>query len=239
MDLREEDAGVDPSRHWYYRSKARLLRSLVADRVPPDSIVWDVGAGSGFFAAYLLANGLAGRAQCIDPNYAMESEARVAGRPLSYRHTPVGQAPDLVTLMDVLEHVADPVGLLSEYVALAKPGATFFITVPAHQWLWSTHDVFLGHYRRYTRELLVETAVDAGLTVDRCGYFFLSIVPPVWAVRARRRSDQASASESDMKPTGRLLNSVLQATLSLERRVVGLNPVAGVSVVLVGRRPRD
>ncbi len=237
MDLLEEGAGVDPASHWYYRSKARLMRSRIAGRVEPTGIAWDVGAGSGFFSSYLLANGLAGAATCIDPNYECERSALVKGHPLSFCRAPSGAAPDLVLLMDVLEHVEDPVGLLGEYVQAARPGATFFITVPAHQWLWSDHDVYLGHYRRYTRRLLEHTAATAGLTVDESGYYFLTIVPPVWAVRARRHSDPEAVTESDMKPASPLVNHILQAALAVERRLLGLNPWTGVSVVLVGHRP--
>ena len=237
MDLREEASGVVPARHWYYRSKARVLRSLIEDRVSDSAVVWDVGAGSGFFAAYLLANDLAGSAVCIDPNYDSEYDVSVKKRALAYRHRPSGIAPDLVTLMDVLEHVEDPIGLLTEYAERARPGATFFITVPAHQWLWSDHDVFLGHYRRYTRALLTQTALDSGLIVDHCGYFFASILPAVWAVRARRRSDPELVAASDMKRSNPVVGALLEAVLGAERRLFGINALAGVSVVLVAHSP--
>ena len=35
---------------------------------------------------------------------------------------------------------------------MLKPGGKIVLTVPAHQWLWSTHDVGLHHMRRYSRE---------------------------------------------------------------------------------------
>ena len=53
-------------------------------------------------------------------------------------------------MMDVLEHVSDDVGLVREYAKRAKPGTRFVVSVPAFMWLWSGHDVFLEHHRRYT-----------------------------------------------------------------------------------------
>ena len=53
-------------------------------------------------------------------------------------------------LMDVIEHIEDDVGLVGEYVNKVAPGTQFIATVPAFMWLWSGHDVFLEHVRRYT-----------------------------------------------------------------------------------------
>ena len=47
--------------------------------------------------------------------------------------------------------VEDDVGLMREYVDKVAPGTTrFIVTVLAFMWLWSGHDVFLEHVRRYT-----------------------------------------------------------------------------------------
>ncbi len=53
-------------------------------------------------------------------------------------------------MMDVIEHVEDDVGLVRGYVDKVAGGTRFIVTVPALMWLWSGHDVFLEHYRRYT-----------------------------------------------------------------------------------------
>ena len=40
-----------------------------------------------------------------------------------------------------------------------KPGGKFVMTVPAHQWMWSAHDVVNHHKRRYSKsaaEALIE-----------------------------------------------------------------------------------
>ena len=78
---------------------------------------------------------------------------------------------DLVLMMDVLEHVDDDRGLLRHYAAKVPPGAHFVVTVPAFGFLWSGHDVFLEHKRRY-RLTEIETVMrDAGLAVARGAYF--------------------------------------------------------------------
>lgn len=237
MDLLELESGVVPERHWYYRSKARMLRTLVDRHTHGVATIWDVGAGSGFFTAYLLANTPALDGLCIDPNYPAESNSSVSGKPMRFRHSADAGQPDLVLLMDVLEHVDDPVGLLRGYVDVAPSGCMFAITVPAHQWLWSTHDVFLGHRRRYTRSLVEETAQTAGLDLLECGYYFASILAPVAAMRMFRRWSRSEPTGSDLSQQGPLASSVLEGALTLERRLVGLNRLAGVTVVAAGRKP--
>jgi hypothetical protein len=237
MDLLELESGVVPKRHWYYRSKARLLRTLVDRHAQRVATIWDVGAGSGFFTAYMLANTPALGGLCIDPNYPAETNNSVSGKPMRFRRLAGSGHADLILLMDVLEHVDDPVGLLREYVDAAPSGCIFIITVPAHQWLWSTHDVYLGHRRRYTRSLLEETAQLASLEVLECGYYFASILPLVAAMRKLRRVTRVRPTGSDLSQQGRIASSVLAGALTMERRLVGLNRLAGVTVVAVGRKP--
>jgi hypothetical protein len=85
----------------------------------------------------------------------------------------------MILLNDVIEHVRDDVGFLRTIVSsgLFREGTRLLITVPAFQSLWTKHDVFLGHYRRYTRELLKRRVQAAGLTTSADGYFFLSLLP--------------------------------------------------------------
>ena len=52
MDLKELEAGIDPSSHWYYQSKKLPMLSYVQKQLQkhqPLQII-DVGSGSGFFA---------------------------------------------------------------------------------------------------------------------------------------------------------------------------------------------
>jgi hypothetical protein len=80
-----------------------------------------------------------------------------------------------VLLLDVLEHVADDAGLLTDLrrsPAIAA-GARLLVTVPAHQALFGSHDVFLGHHRRYAPADLATRLTSAGFTVERTGQFFL------------------------------------------------------------------
>jgi len=148
MDVKEQDILGDLiNHHWYYRAKGAAMTRLLAGA--PVRHVLDVGAGSGVFSRLLLDQG-AIEATCVDPAYPSEHTEMQGGKPIRFVHVAANSDADTVLLMDVLEHVDDDTGLLREYVQNAAPGTRFLITVPAFMWMWSGHDVFLEHRRRYT-----------------------------------------------------------------------------------------
>ena len=61
---------------------------------------------------------------------------------------------DLITCLDVIEHVPDDVAALAELRRVCRPGGWLLVTVPAYQALWSRHDEANHHYRRYSRAAL-------------------------------------------------------------------------------------
>lgn len=86
--------------------------------------------------------------------------------------------PQLITCLDVLEHLDDPARLLRNLQAKAKGRRTLLIvTVPAMQGLWSRWDEMAGHRRRYTRKQLHGLLSSAGWQVDRCDYLFSAMAP--------------------------------------------------------------
>src|SRR5258707_9100523 len=181
MDLKEEDIlGDDIGRHWYSRSKASALRRAVGGLKPKH--ILDVGAGSGFFSRHLLAETEAQSALCVDIGYERERDDGVAGKPVLYRRDTGPTDCDLVLMMDVLEHVDDDRGLLCHYAAKVPPGAQLLVTVPAFGFLWSGHDVFLEHKRRYRLGEIEAVLRDAGLEVMRGSYYFGFVFPLATAV---------------------------------------------------------
>ena len=58
---------------------------------------------------------------------------------------------DLIGAFDVIEHIEDDAAALASIAAKLKPGGKFVMTVPAHQWMWSAHDVVNHHKRRYSK----------------------------------------------------------------------------------------
>lgn len=232
MDLKEEAIlGEAIDRHWYYVSKGRALARFLGG-VPADEIL-DVGAGSGIFSKMLLARGLAGGSTCVDTGYDADRDTVHAGRPLRFRRAVAASRAPLILMMDVLEHVDDDAGLLAHYAAMLPPGGHALVTVPAFQALWSAHDVFLEHKRRYTLAQAEAVMRRAGLTVVRGCYYFGLVLPLAAAVRLGERGTEPKSSVSVHHP---LVNAALIAVNALELPLMRLNRLGGLSVFCLARR---
>jgi SAM-dependent methyltransferase len=237
MDLKEEAliAG-DAGRHWYYRSKLAAISRLVAP-MGAHSLL-DVGSGSGFFARELLRRTDLAEATCVDIGYDRDTDEDVGGKPLRFRRANDGRNADLVLMIDVLEHVPDDAALVSEYVASAAPGTRFLATVPAFSWLWSGHDVFLGHYRRYTVSQIERALADGGLHVDGGCYFYGGVLPLAAVSRAfGRLTGRGQMPTSQMSSLPGPLDAVLGAVCRAELPLLGRNRVAGLSAIAWGTVP--
>lgn len=243
MDLKEAALlGDQVDRHWYYRAKLAAL--LSATRTLPATSLLDVGAGIGFFARAMLAHGRANTATCIDPLYPTEHDETVNGAPLRFRRTldEPGAAANLVLMMDVLEHVPDDVALVQEYADQLAPGTRFIVTVPAFQWLWSGHDVFLEHYRRYRLPQLEAVLAKAGLRVELGAYYYGAVLPAAAAMRlahrlAHRFGHRNAEPRSDMRPLHPALNTLLLAACRAELPLMRANRLGGLTVFARAVKP--
>jgi SAM-dependent methyltransferase len=240
MDLKEMEGWEgDLGAHWYYASKAAALDRIL--RPVRFRSIADIGAGSGFFAKHLLERrSEARRAVCVDVNYERDTEQWLLDKRVIYRRqAPTGGA-DLYLLMDVLEHVEDDVGLLRSVVDGAPDSAHFVMSVPAFPFLWSGHDEYLGHYRRYTLAQIVEVSKRAGLEIKKCCYFFGAIFPAVAAMRLSRRWLARSVPpKSDMGRMPVTLNRVLRTVCWLEESAFTMNRMFGLTAFVLATRARE
>jgi SAM-dependent methyltransferase len=236
MDIKEQDIlGEAIGLHWYYRAKGAAMRRLLGPGTAAH--VLDVGAGSGVFSRLLLDHGAA-QATCVDPGYAAERTELHNGKPIRFVRGVRAGDYDLLLLMDVLEHVDDDVGLLRDYVDLAPAGARFLLTVPAFQWMWSGHDVFLEHRRRYTLAQLEDVAVRAGLRVRHGCYYYGFLLPIAAARRLAGRLGGVSrdVAKSDLQLHAPAVNEALAAVCRAELAVFRANRVAGLTVFCLAEK---
>ena len=230
MDLKEEALlGGGAVRHWYYGAKLAALTDALAG-LPPGPVL-DIGAGAGFFARSLLERGAATQAVCVDPGYAADHDEVVAGRKLAFRREPPPDPAGAVLMMDVLEHVADDGARLREAGRRLVPGGRVIVTVPAFQWLWSGHDTFLGHHRRYTLPQVERLLRAAGLRVEFAHYLYGAVLPMAAVSRLARRLGPAKPAASDMRRFSPASNALLGALCGVERRVARRNRVGGLTVM--------
>ncbi len=232
MDVKEEELlGGAVGDHWYYRSKQLALDSML--RGIPFRRVLDVGAGSAIFSKHLLDGG-AESAICVDSAYPADRGETYNGKVIRFVPAIAPGSADLVLLMDVLEHVDDDVGLTRASLAGAAPGAHVLISVPAFQSLFSAHDRFLEHRRRYTISSLEAAVARAGLSVVSSRYFFAGILPLVAAIRVLQ---SGGPPRSSLKVHTPFINAVLTFAHRAEIPFFRFNRIGGLSVFCLARAP--
>lgn len=241
MDILEkQQVSVQRSlEHWYYRAKFALLAdTLRRHRITTQNAkIVDVGCGLGIFLTLLEkelgvpADHLLG----IDPACG-EAASAIGGNARIQPAWPDGTNADLVLLMDVLEHTPDDHAVLQDATDRVNEGGAVFITVPAYMWLWSSHDEFLGHHRRYTagslRKLIQKVPT---LRIANIHYYYASILPAAVPVRLAKRNQKHSAS-SDLTNLPPFLNSILRGIMAMERLIAPWNRLAGLTVTAVCKK---
>jgi SAM-dependent methyltransferase len=78
---------------------------------------------------------------------------------------------ELVCALDIIEHVDDEDGALSQISRVTKPGGTLLVSTPLHPSRWTAFDDFVGHKRRYEPSRLVQKLREHNLTIERSAVF--------------------------------------------------------------------
>jgi SAM-dependent methyltransferase len=225
-------------RHWWFRSRRAVVRSLLARAGVPDSPrILDAGCGTG---ANMLEYRRLGTVTGVDAFPEAIELCRERGLD-DVLEAPVEELPfepgsfDLLFATDVIEHLDDDLLALRELRRVAAPGARLVITVPAYEWLWSDHDLSVHHRRRYTAELLRERVEAGGWTPAVVTYFFATALPAVALVRTLRRRRSNGNGGSDLRLPPAPLNRLLELPTLAEAKAIerGARLPAGVSVGMV------
>jgi SAM-dependent methyltransferase len=224
--------------HWWFRGRLAVITAALERALPQRPVrLLELGCGTG---NVLGALGRFGEAVGMETHPDLVAAARAAG--LDVREgrlpgdlvVPPGWA-EVVLLLDVLEHLDDEAAALETGRRALAEGGLLVATVPAYQWLWSGHDVALGHRRRYTASRLRGVVERAGFRVLRVSYFSTLLFPALALLRAWKRL--AGDTSHDLRRPAPALNRWLERIFALERHVVprwGLP--FGASLLLVARR---
>ena len=177
--------------HWFYAGKREIVRYWIQRVHPlsPEHLLADCGAGTGRFAAEMTGHC---RVLAIDDHE--ESLELAQGHLGAERvkrgtccHLPLADASvDVLTALDVIEHVEKDRDALKEFSRVVRPGGIVVITVPALMMLWSDWDVALHHFRRYNRRSLLEVIPRDAFEVVHINYVNVVAFPLVWLVRKWR-----------------------------------------------------
>ena len=129
---------------------------------------------------------------------------------------------DVISMLDVLEHIEDDRRALESVRSLLTEDGTVIMTVPALPILFSDHDRALHHFRRYTKKTLLEVINRSGLRIRRIGYWTSLLLPIIALQRVMGRLRDPLKKDHDVKYSvsvpSPFVNSTLSQVMKLERR---------------------
>src|SRR2546421_7004211 len=229
-------------KHWWFAGRRRIIAAFVKkvcqNLGETRPRILDVGCGTG---ANLQMLSQFGDAEGVDVSTdALEfcrSRGLVEVRQGAAEHLPFADASfDLVTGLDVVEHLDDDVAGLSEMRRVLRPDGRAVLFVPAFMFLWGVQDDISNHRRRYTLPELKQKLRDAGLVVERASYANITFFVPILVGRLLMRlTGVRPASENNI--TIGALNGLLGRILGAESWWLRhMNFPFGVSIICVARR---
>lgn len=216
MDATEAD-------HWWFEGRRVVLAALIEKQVRPEAgaRILDAGCGTGGNLGFLKQFGAVEACEYDEAARALASEKSglaIAPARLPDDLSHVGKNFDLITLLDVLEHLEDDVGSLRALRDRLATEGKILLTVPALPWLWSEHDEKHHHHRRYTPLTLSKALEAAGMKVQRIGYMNSLLLPLAIAQRIAGKFSKKAADAGDMPPNW--LNGPLRTIFGFEATLV-------------------
>ena len=228
--------------HWWHIGRRKIIAGFVADicrrvtdRRPR---ILDVGCGTG---ANLLMLSKFGDAEGVDVSEDALSFCRERG----LENVKLGAAEalpydddtfDLVTALDVVEHLDDDLAGLREMRRVLRPGGRVLLFVPTFMFLWCLQDDVSHHRRRYRMPELQRVLEQAGFEVERTTYANITFFAPILAMRKLMRVTGIKA-ESENNINVSALNGVLARMLGAESLLLRYaNIPFGVSGLCVARK---
>lgn len=229
--------------YWWFVARRHLVHDLLVRYRPRRGglRVVDVGCGTGATLSVLgrfgAITGIDRSADALHYSMLRGPHELVRGRA---EELPVRDgSADIVTALDVLEHIGDDARAAAEFARVLRPGGVLLVTVPAGPALWSEHDEALDHLRRYRAARLRRLLVQAGLEVERLSPVICALLLPVAALRLMQRFGRRKKGRprTAFIVPPRPVNWLLTVLLLLETRwLVRFDLPAGVSLMAVARK---
>ncbi len=202
--------------------------------------ILDIGAGAGTFV--ILAHSLGYPVLGIDTSEAQVRSAhqlltakglpeRLIRRCLLEDLTAEGVYFDSAVMLDVIEHIPEPVQFLNTVRLVLKPQARIIVSVPAIPHFYGERDRLSGHYLRYDPQTLCTHLVEGGYEVEQWQYWnFLGWLKRVWGQKVNPHKVEYYEFRYSTSWRARTLNSLLSLYFaSFENKVrlpIGLSLLA-------------
>jgi len=234
---------------FWVRSRNRLFKSIVYDYLVSTgkTKLLEIGCGTGDFIQQIIEN---------EKLEITGSEIYLKGLLHAKKKLPnvdfiqfditqgvVGEEFDLIVAFDVIEHIENDVGAISNVNKMLNKGGCLIITVPQHMFLWSKLDEIVKHKRRYSRWELLAKLQENGFEINYCTSFLFVLFPLMLISRMfDKGSDQSQSDKAAFEKRVKfstVQNWIFDLFMRIDETLIRLGislPFGGTLVVVAKKR---
>lgn len=251
-DLLEKDLFSslnDQKKNWYYKYKIYKVKKEINKYLKNKSMdkkkCLDIGCGNGIisFGIGNQINGINLDWNLVDSNFTNKD---LYNDPRKSNNIKDGKKFDIVIACDVLEHIDNQDEFLQLIDNCMSKDSILIVTVPAMNILWSDHDVFLKHYRRYSMKSF-KNSVENYFRILNIEYTYKSLFPLALFIRSTKKIinlfKKVESYKGESTNTFYLLNKffliILQFEEILSSRFDAINYLPGISLIAALKKSNE
>lgn len=199
-DMGSQNAFNLENKSFWFNHRNKIIETIIK-RYPIDGDFVDVGGGNGYQLMKISELNPSNKNILIEPSY--QGCLAANKRNIKEVYNIKFENFDFnvyningIGLFDVLEHIKNDEIFLSKLLCKLKKNSRIYISVPAHQFLWSDIDHYGGHYRRYNKKMVTKLSYKLDVDLEYFSYFFCYLLPISFLLRGlpykfgKRISDQ-------------------------------------------------
>jgi len=233
---------ISEKTYFYFKFKRNLILDLIQKYsiIDRKSCILEIGPGRGVLISEFKTLFKDAQFDVVEPNKEFHPFLIKIVRkiyPFCLEHLKISkkQKYDVIVMLDVLEHIKDDASAIRKIKTLLKKDGYLILTIPANKFLYSYHDMFLGHYRRYSKKEIVSLLKRNGFRIVFASFYNTVFFLPVIVLR-KILSKLFRPKRSD---TNRLaiFNPFLYFLCSVERILIKKVPLPfGLGIIIISQK---
>ena len=222
------------SNHWWFQARKKIIEEIIKKKIKKklrkNFCILDFGSGSGVNVKMLSKFGFVNiyephqeTRKYLQTKYSDKKKFRVLNKINNKKF-------DLIILADVLENIKNDKNQINKLNKNLNQNGHILITVPAYQFLFSSKDMVLKHFRRYNKQEIKELFKQ--FDTIKLTYFNFFLFPPIVLIIIICKIFKIKFTKTVENLPSYLVNKILFNVFNIEKKMINIfNLPFGISIL--------